>query len=231
LKLNIKLDRKIVGLSNKPVVYDSNKKTFDAEEYMKQKSQSGKPRTDKELVKVLKDRLNVLELELQKAREDSFQAGFEEGKERGHSDAAQELEEMKKQVNVLADEYKESILKLEIPILKLARGIAEKIIMSELKNGLEAEKIAIENIRKGLEEVIDEGQAVIRMAPEHLKSFAGKDIKKELNIQGKLDVNMIGDKSLKKGETVVESENYVIDGTYSAQLDHMQDQMIKEATE
>jgi len=206
-------------------------KSFDAEDLKKQKLETGDQLTDNELIKILKDRITVLELELQKAREDSFQAGFDEGKERGYSDASEDNEALKQQLSSLEDHYKQSMMKLEIPLLQLARAVAEKIILREIDNGLDTDEIIVENVRKGLEEVIDENNVVIRLDPDQMQAFSKKNIKKDMNIQGKMDVNLVGDKNLKKGEAVVESENYIIDGTYSAQLEHIQDQMIKEANE
>jgi flagellar assembly protein FliH len=231
VKFNINTDRKIVGFSQKPIKFNPEQKSFDAEVLKKKKLETGNQATDKERIKFLNDRVNVLEQELQKAREDSFQAGFDEGKERGYSDASEDLEALKQQLNSLDDEYKKSIVKLEIPLLQLARKIAEKIIMREIDNGLDTDKIIIENVRKGLEEVIDESKIVIRLDQDQMQAFSEKNIKKAMNIQGKMDVNLVGDKNLIKGETIIESENFIIDGTYSAQLDNIQEQMIKEASE
>jgi flagellar assembly protein FliH len=231
VKLNVKIDKKIVGLQHRDISVPKAARTYDAEDYKRKLSQSGEMQTDKQFIKTLKDRLHVLEQELQKAREESFQAGFEEGKERGYADASKDIKHLTTQLEAMEDRFSESMLKMEIPLLELAQKMAEKVIKKELQSGFENDDLVLEAIRKGLHEVIDEHKVLIRLNPDQLQSLGEIDLKQDLNMQGNMNVNLVGDKSLQKGETIIESENYVIDGTYSAQLAHLKDQMVKEVSE
>lgn len=229
MKLNLKIDRKIVGISHKPVSDTRLSHTYDAEAYKKKLAERGQG--DEQGVKNMADRVRVLEQELQTAREESFHAGFDEGKERGFAEASKASKNLQKQLEAMEQRFADSLLKMELPLLNLARKMAEKVLMKQLDAGIETDDIVLENIRKGLQEVIDEHKVLIRMNPEQLKTLNSGDIKQERNLQGNMDINLVGDKNLRRGESVLESENYIIDGTYSTQLDHLRDQIAKEVVE
>jgi flagellar assembly protein FliH len=231
VNVNVRSNRKIVGIRPRIIGGGNRPRTYDAEEYKKKVALQGPFQDDKQQLKALKDRITVMEQELQKAREESFHAGFEEGRQRGLADASKEMAVLREHIDGMESQFTESLSKLEIPLIKLARKMAERILHTIIGENAELDSMILENLRNGLKDVIDESKVLIRVNPEHMKTLSEKDMNRDFNMPAKMDINVVGDKNLQKGESIIESENYIIDGTYSGQLDHMGDQMIKEASE
>lgn len=230
-KLNMKISRRIIGVKHNSLGKIESQKSFDAEDYKKRLAQSGQVQTNQQVIKTLKDRLKVLEQELQKAREESFQAGFEDGKQRGKAESAKEMEALKEQCQIVQEQFEKAILRMEVPVLKLAGKMAEKLIHNELENSAETDTIILENLRNGLQEIVDENKVLVRVNPKHLEMLSNQNLNQEFDMPGNMDINLVGDKNLKPGETVIESDNFIMDGTYSNQLDYLEDQLENEASE
>ena len=67
--------------------------------------------------KILGDKVKMLEEELQRTREESFQAGYQEGKEQGINEAKKQINDLRSLVTSFKEEYASSISKLETPII------------------------------------------------------------------------------------------------------------------
>ena len=110
----LKLDKKVKDIASYefinsiddlPSAYDTVDE-LSAEEFLKNK-------VDNE--KILSDRIKVLEEELQRAREDSFQAGYQEGKAQGTQEAKKQNDELKILIKSFEEQYAKALSNMEIP--------------------------------------------------------------------------------------------------------------------
>lgn len=178
--------------------------------------------------KVLKDRIKVLEEELQRTREESFQAGYQEGKEQTYQDAQNQINEFKSLVKSFENKYVKSLEKMEKPLIRLAKKMADKIIGIDLENSAELDSILLEKLRKLLYELIDQTRIVIEVNPVHLEWLESPGIEKELNTPRSMEINFIPDKNLKPGECKISTEEYYIDETYESKLNRLEQQILSE---
>ena len=79
-------------------------------------------------IKKLKDRLKILEMELQKAREESFRAGYDEGQQSMIQEAQRRTESMRIEIQSMELKYLEAIEQIEEPLLQIAKKMTEKIL-------------------------------------------------------------------------------------------------------
>lgn len=181
----------------------------------------------RELKKLL-DRIKILELELQKAREESFRAGYDEGQQSMIQESKRRTEAMRIEIQSMELKYLEAIEKIEVPLLALAKKMAEKVLGMELSLNEEKEKILFENLRKMLYEVIDQNKVIIEVNPEHLAALEKRNLKQDLNLPKKMEMSYIAGQELLPGEARIQTEDFTIDGTYENQFQHLHEQLKNE---
>lgn len=176
-------------------------------------------------VKSLQDKLRILEKELQKAREESFQAGYEEGKESSMQLAERRIEEIRQEMKELEKQYQENIKKIDVPLLNLAKKMALVILDTELKMREDHDEILMKQLRKMLYEVIDQSQVMIRVNAQQQTAVESDVLKQKLNLPSNMEITTVVDPDLKPGEAVVQTENYYVDGTFANQVDEIAEQL------
>jgi len=182
-----------------------------------------KNKLDKE--KILSDKIKVLEEELQRSREESFQAGYEEGKNQGSQEAKKQIDELKILVKSFEKQYAQSLSSMEIPLLKLAKKMAEKVVGMDLDNSAELDSILMERLKKLLYEMMNQVRIIIEVNPVHLEWLESPGIENELNAPKNMEINFIGDENLKPGECIINTEDYHIDETYGTKLNRIEQQL------
>ncbi len=179
-------------------------------------------------MKRLRDRIKILELELQKAREESFRAGYDEGQQSMIQETKRRTEAMRIEMHSMELKYLEAIEQIEAPLLDLAKKMARKVLGMQLSLTEDKENILFENLRKMLYEVIDQNKVIVEVKPEHLAALEKKDFKKELNLPNKMEMSYIAGQELLPGEARIHTEDYTVDGTYDSQLRHLHEQLKNE---
>ena len=179
-------------------------------------------------LKKLQDRIKILELELQKSREESFRAGYDEGQQSVIQEAKRRADATRIEIQALELKYLEAIEEIELPLLELAKKMAEKVLGMELSISEDKEKILFENLRKMLYEVIDQNKVMVEVNPEHLATLEKRDLKKELNLPEKMEMSYIAGQELQSGEARIQTEDYSIDGTYENQFRNLHEQLKNE---
>ncbi len=179
-------------------------------------------------IKTLNDRIKILEMELQKAREDSFRAGYEEGRQSIMGEAQKRIEAMNIEMQAMEIKYLEAIEKIEGPLLAISKRMAEEIISIALKLPEAAEQSLYERLRKMLYEIIDQNKVIVEINPELLKNFDSEQIKDTMGMPPKMELNFIGREDLQKGEVIINSEDYYIDGRFKSQIEDIHDQLANE---
>lgn len=176
-----------------------------------------------------KKQIKMLETALQKAREEAFQMGFEEGKESGHRETeAQYAAKLKNFMNLtesLSKGFEKALNELDRPLLDLAFKIAEKILGNTLSIDEQSRQFLISRMKGILDTLAEHNKVIIYLNPDQYDwiangGYQGNEPSFSNRVTFKYDVK------LKPGECVVESENFVIDGTITKQLEELQEQLL-----
>ena len=178
------------------------------------------------------DQVEILEKALEQTREDSFQAGYSEGRESALNDMNSRLEELSLDFNHLAEGLKEHYNKLmkgqEKTLLSLSLRIAEKILQVELSHRAEITDYLSKKIKKILLEMMDQKQIIIYLNQEWLSELDPDQFIKQINLPLYDKIQFKKDKKLNLGECRVESEDFYMDGSISHQLKLMEEHLNKE---
>lgn len=177
-------------------------------------------------LKAYSDRIKILEAELQKARAEAYQAGYNEGqniaKSEAHKQFAQLTTEFTNNIGSLHAEFSEVMERLATPILKLALGSSEKLIGRELNIGDAANEILLTQVQRVLNETVSQTRATVHINASQMDWITGIDILKTLNLPQKTNLRFIPNPTIKPGECKLETEDYLVDSTISAQLDNLE---------
>ncbi len=172
-------------------------------------------------VKILKDRIKILELELQRAREESFKAGYEEGKENTLNEANKRIEQARREMERMEKAYRESLERIEQPLLELAKTMAEQILETELSIRSDHDEILLKRLRTMLREVLQEKKVAVEVHPSHLPYLKSADIREALDVPREMELTVLEGRHLHKGEAFVSSEEFYLDGRFKAQLEEL----------
>jgi len=179
-------------------------------------------------IKKLNDRIKILEMELQKAREESFRAGYDEGQQSMIAETQRRTEAMRIEMQSMEIRYLEAIEQIETPLLSLAKKMAEKVLGMELSLREDQDQVLFENLRKMLYEVIDQNKVIVEVHPDHVESLQTADLKHKLNLPHKMEISYVAGKDLRPGEARLQTEDFYVDGTYKNQLRQLHDELKNE---
>lgn len=174
-------------------------------------------------ITILTARIRVLEAELQRARTDAFQTGYEEGREIASTQAKEQHGVLSKEfatnMQSLHTQYGLELEKMNIPLIKVALAVAEKIIGMHLEIGENAQKILLYQVQRLLNISATQLSAIVYVNPQQLNWIMGKDIIAQLNVPHKENLTFVGDESLRMGECRLETEDLFISSEFQIQLD------------
>lgn len=176
---------------------------------------------DARKIKRLQDRIKLLESELQNAREESFQAGYDEGKQRTMQDALNRIEAAKHEMHALENHFTETLENLERPLLDLAKIMAEEVIGVHLKLNDDSQEILKMRLHTMLEEVIEQNHITVQVNSGQLDALHDSPIVEQLKTKTEKKMNFVGNTQLSEGEAIVESEDYYVDGTFKNNLNKL----------
>lgn len=173
----------------------------------------------------LQARIEQLELELQSAREESFNAGFQDGLEAEREKHKQNVETYAQQFGDLAvrleGEFSQALSILEEPLLRISFDIAEKILRTAIPEKLKKEGL-IKTLSEFLSEVLHAERVVIKVSPGNFKWIHSKKVIEELENSFPGNMKFVSDSALGEGECLVETPEHVIDGGYRQQLENLE---------
>ena len=164
-------------------------------------------------------------MELQKAREESFRAGYDEGQQSMIQEAQRRTESMRIEIQSMELKYLEAIEQIEEPLLQIAKKMTEKILGTQLSITEDMDKVLFDNLRKMLYEVVDQNKVMIQVNPEQLQVLEKKDLVKELNLSKNVELSYSAGSDLRRGEARIQSEDFFVDGTFDNQIEQLSDNM------
>ncbi len=222
-QFKIKLPRPVKHIE--PQIFSGMSKERKKENNAARKDERN-PLVEAQKIKILKERIKILELELQKAREESFKAGYEEGKENTLREANKRIEMARNEMTRMAREYNEALERIEKPLLELAKKMAVQVIETELSLKKNHDEMLLKRLRSLLQEVQNEKQVNVEVHPDHLPFLKSTDIKEALRLPREMELTVLQGKHLKKGEAFVKTENFYVDGRFESQIDAIGDQLM-----
>ncbi len=220
-----KLNRKLKGIKDHNIYNVNVLKNKDVSAGAETPVAKEKIITDARLIKRLQDRVVLLEDELQRTREESFKAGYDEGKQRTMQDALNRIEAAKHEMRALEDHFNETLENLEKPLLDLAKIMAEEVIHMHIKLNDETDDILKLRLHNMLEELIEQNHITIQVNPDQLDVINDVGIINQLKKGSGKDINITGNDRLAKGEAIAESEDYYIDGRFENNLNKLKSSM------
>ncbi len=220
MQFKIKVKKPIKGIE--PQIIDGG--SSSAKDSAEDKKTSALVEAQK--IKILQDRIKILELELQKAREESFKAGYEEGKQNTLRVANERIAQARSEIERVKIEFRESLEKIEKPLLELAKTMAAQVLEMQLSLTKDHHQILLNQLRKMLHEVQNEKHVTVEVHPEHLPDLESNDIKESLHLPKEMELTFVQGKNLKKGEAFVSSDQFYIDGRFNSQIEELANQLI-----
>jgi len=185
---------------------------------------NGLPEVEKEPnlteTEVLNSKIELLEIEIQKAREEAYNEGFNACKRSMDKENSEKLNseigffiEFK---NNLENEIKETVSKISLPIVELSKELAQKIIEQELDSSqkwIESIQVKLENYCQAESE---NTMLNIKVNSECIDILQ----REEFNIEKGI-ITFLIDNNLKPGECIIESDSHIIDATFKTQVENI----------
>lgn len=226
-QFTLRLNNRLVGIKETKV------KPAGSAQFSHQQNQQANKRdkaktaasADAHQIKLLNDRIKILELELQKAREHSFRAGYEEGRENALQEANRRIELARIEMNEMEIKYLEAIEQIEEPLLEMALRMAREVLARELKQIDDKDQLLKERLRPMLYKLVDQKKVQVAVHPEHLNALDSLDVKSEYKLPGKMELSFTGNPRLQQGEAFIQSEDFYVDGTFDNQLSELHEQL------
>jgi flagellar assembly protein FliH len=170
---------------------------------------------------MLQSRIELLEQELQEAREQSYNVGFQDGlvaERKKHKEKMEaHAQHFKELAERLEQEFDQALERLEEPLLRMSFHISEKILTVPLPESVRNEAL-LGNIQSFLKEVLHEGGVVIHVSPANLAFIQSDEQSDKLKQSYPGRIRFVADDSLAPGECLVETPEHIIDGRYKNQL-------------
>jgi len=181
-------------------------------------------------IEMLKNRIRVLELALQEAKEEAFQAGYEEGKETTLTETKRQIEDLSEEfvamIHSLKEQFSRVLGKMNKPLVKMAMKVAENIIGREIQSESDYYDILRRRIKQLLIEAADQSKITIHINPNQLDWVTGTEILDSFQMPSNAEINFIKDNEIKAGECLLESEEYILEGALSRQLENLEKQVL-----
>ncbi len=224
----VKLNKQVKGIHVQRRFSEEEKRQarLHIEELQKQFSDKSYANKGAFLIKSLQDRVRVLEAELQKAREESFRSGYEEGKQRALQESERRIRNVREEMEAIQQQHRESIEQLQEPLLNVAKRMARHVLNKELQVRQDHDDIFYQRLRKLLNEVIEQHNVVVEVSPDRMNELDRDVISEQLRLPAKMELTFTANEDLNDTEMNVRSEDFYIDGSYQSQLNALEEQML-----
>ena len=169
----------------------------------------------------LNRKMEALEGEIQKTREQAYTQGFEDGLVAEREKHKQALEANARQIQDLStrleSEVGQALKLMEEPLLRMSFNIAEKILRAPLPEDFREQSLTAA-VKAFLKEVLHADSIVVRVAQENFDLFQKEDIGEQLDYPTPERLRFVADSNLQPGECLVGTPEHLIEGSYSTQL-------------
>jgi flagellar assembly protein FliH len=172
--------------------------------------------------------LNQARQEADNLKNEARKEGSETGYQEGLAKAKREIEgNLANSIKILAQAEEERVRRIassEGELLKLAAGIAEKIIGSELKSFPEQ---LISIVREGLSRVATANSIIVKINPDDLQLLQDKLPSLQEVFSEPKTIKLQGDQSIFPGDCFIETEHGKVDARFKSQLELIMSEILK----
>ncbi|WP_051533572.1 FliH/SctL family protein [Anaerovibrio sp. RM50] len=163
-----------------------------------------------------------------KIKEEAREAGHQEGFEAGRKEGMEQIKEEQHQIIVDANAKAENTIKVaqkealdyvttaENTIAEMVIAIANKVIPQHF---IDVPQMVLPLVQSAIEKVKDQPQVTIRVCPDAYELVLMARTDYLTTMEGKCELSIESDETLKLGDVVVESPNGTIDAKLTTQLE------------
>jgi len=171
----------------------------------------------KRLPKLIQQRINALQPNLQKEKDEEFNRGYSEGEEKGKQEELDRLQELFDKLSVTIQEtvdFKAQLMKeAEKTIVDMAFEFARTIVGESV---VTQEEIIRSHAKKTLEYIVDESKLVFHVHPDDVAQF---DEKEKFIPKKYLDhIEIVADEAVSRGGCILETNSGMVDATIEVQI-------------
>jgi flagellar assembly protein FliH len=161
----------------------------------------------------------------QSAREQGFEAGYNEGVRRAEATVAERLALAENILATTRSSQEQALASAERDLVELAFEIAEKIVRQKVVADPDVTVGVLEHaLRKAY---VRDGLTVL-CNPVDLERLAGANEQLQTRVGSLAGLTLIGDRRISQGGVVVRTDAGDIDATIESQLDRLRDQLFEE---
>jgi|GEM_PF-6219022 len=158
----------------------------------------------------------------------AYDEGFRAGEIAARNSMNEELEQLRKIVSEVQTYLPVAVKELEDPLMEITQKMCAIVLgVSSFDSELFREAM-LEKLREMLARLIEQKRIVIEMNPDSLLLIEKNDLFSNFNTDAVPELILLPDKRLKPGECIIKSEDFLIDGTFSGQTEHIISQLVDE---
>ncbi len=223
----LRINRKLAGIKEVRQGGDQSSEYSEArlEDLQKRMGHQIPKKITPRYIKQLNDRIKILEMELQKAREESFRAGCQEGRDSMKQEAGQQIENAMNELRTVEKKFIKAIEAVEEPLLNIALKMAREVIGHELEHTENYRDIIYARLGKMLQKLVDQHKVIISVHPDHVADLNEKNLNADFGLPKNMEINTAADPQMKKSEAFVKTEDFYIDGRHDVQLEELHEQL------
>ncbi|MCR5175902.1 MAG: flagellar assembly protein FliH [Anaerovibrio sp.] len=177
-----------------------------------------------EAEKILEEAKQEADKIKEEAREAGHQEGFEAGKAEGFEKIQQEQHQIildandkaERTIKAAQEEALEYVTKAENTIAEMVMSIADKVIPQHF---IDMPQMVLPLVQNAIQKVKDQPQVEIRVAPDVYELVIMARSEYLASMEGKAELSIVSDETLKVGDCVIESPNGTVDAKLSTQLE------------
>lgn len=158
----------------------------------------------------------------------AYDEGFRAGQEAARNSMTDELEQLRKIVNEVQVYSQIAMKELEEPLLEITQKMSAIVLGVSSFDSESFREAMLEKLREMLAKLIEQKRIVVELNPDSLLLIQKNDLFSEFNSETVPELILLPDKNLKPGECIVKSEDFLIDGTFAGQTEHIISQLVNE---
>ena len=168
--------------------------------------------------------------QIEQIKNEAKEAGREEGLEIGRKEGTEQIKQEQHQIivdanakaehtiRVAQEEAMEYVIKAENTIAEMVMAIADKVIPQHF---IDMPQLVLPLVQNAIEKVKDQPSVVIRVAPDVYELVLMARTEFLSRMEGKAEISIVSDETLKVGDCVLESPNGTIDAKLTTQLEEI----------
>lgn len=171
--------------------------------------------TENKIEQAKKEWVEERNLLVEQAKEEGFQAGFEQGRLESLEQFNQLIEQANSIILASKKDYQVTVEKSEETILALAVQVAKKIMKQELKEQPES---FLSIVKEAITSIKDQRELAIYLHPDNYEDVLSQKNELERVVDSKAEVSLLINNSLEVGSCVIEYPFGKIDASIDTQL-------------